>query len=118
MRLSTPLMQYVEPPLRLATNSGRHRPTIWGGGADPKTSGAAGRNVGTNCKPEGAGTTWKPADARRDATRDGWRHICVDRVLLAGSARSRNARGGAWVGPQLAVALSLLPLAVCRVWYE
>jgi hypothetical protein len=51
-------------------------------------------------------------DERRDAARDEWKHICVDRDLLAGSARDRNARGGAWVGPQLAVALSLLPRGV------
>jgi hypothetical protein len=85
------------------------------GGGNPNTSGVAGRTAGTNCKPEGAGTTWKPADARRGAKCDGLSDRHADSVLRAGSARLRNARGGARLGAQLAVALSLRPRAFCRL---
>ena len=71
----------------------------WEGG-NPNTSSVDGRTVGT--KPKVGGTTWKPADARRGAKRDS----LSDRVWRAGRARHRNARGGARVGAQLAVALS------------
>ena len=57
-------------------------------------------------RPEGAGKTWKQADVRRGAKRDGLSDRHAYRVWRADSARHRSARGGARVGAQLAVALS------------
>jgi len=87
----------------------------WAGGTRRRAALQVGPVRGQTVTPEEAGTTWKPADARRRAKRDSLKHRHADRVLRAGSTRHRNARGGVRLGAQLAVALSLRLRAFCRV---